>query len=111
MADSDMLGRVEALEMQVQELKSVQDLLMRLLSTTRPLANLLEYLRRHRRGGTGVVQPARRAPRRLARAQAAPSDVQLLPDAAGRDFPGASRRPSLRADAHRHDEGRSAGVP
>jgi hypothetical protein len=41
--DSDVLGRVEALEAQVAELKSVQDLLMRLLSTTRPLANLLEY--------------------------------------------------------------------
>ena len=39
----DVLGRVEALEAQVAELKSVQDLLMRLLSTTRPLANLLEY--------------------------------------------------------------------
>ena len=43
MTDSDMLGRVEALEGQVQELKSVQDLLMRLLATTRPLANLLEF--------------------------------------------------------------------
>ena len=43
MTDSDVLGRVEALEAQVAELKSVQDLLMRLLSTTRPLANLLEY--------------------------------------------------------------------
>jgi hypothetical protein len=41
--DSDLQGRVEALEGQVAELKSVQDLLMRLLSTTRPLANLLEY--------------------------------------------------------------------
>ena len=43
MTDSDLQGRVEALEAQVAELKSVQDLLMRLLSTTRPLANLLEY--------------------------------------------------------------------
>ena len=43
MTDSDVLGRVEALEAQVQELKSVQDLLMRLLSTTRPLASLLEF--------------------------------------------------------------------
>ena len=43
MTDSDVLGRVEALEAQVAELKSVQDLLMRLMSTTRPLANLLEY--------------------------------------------------------------------
>ena len=43
MAELDLQGRVEALETQVAELKSVQDLLMRLLSTTRPLANLLEY--------------------------------------------------------------------
>ena len=43
MTESDLQGRVEALETQVAELKSVQDLLMRLLSTTRPLANLLEY--------------------------------------------------------------------
>ena len=43
MTDLDLQGRVEALEAQVAELKSVQDLLMRLMSTTRPLANLLEY--------------------------------------------------------------------
>ena len=43
MTDSDVLGRIEALEAQVAELKSVQDLLMRLLATTRPLANLLEF--------------------------------------------------------------------
>ena len=43
MTDLDLQGRVEALEAHVAELKSVQDLLMRLLSTTRPLANLLEY--------------------------------------------------------------------
>ena len=43
MTDSDLQARVDALEAQVAELKSVQDLLMRLLSTTRPLANLLEY--------------------------------------------------------------------
>lgn len=43
MTDSDLQGRIEALEGQVQELKSVQDLLMRLLSTTRPLANVLEF--------------------------------------------------------------------
>lgn len=43
MSDVDVVGRIEALEAQVAELKSVQDLLMRLLSTTRPLANLLEY--------------------------------------------------------------------
>lgn len=43
MAEPDVLGRIEALEAEVQELKSVQDLLMRLVSTSRPLANLLEY--------------------------------------------------------------------
>ena len=43
MTDSDLPGRVEALETQVAELKSVQDLLMRLLATTRPLAGLLEF--------------------------------------------------------------------
>jgi len=41
--DSDLQGRIEALEAQVQELKSVQDVLMRLLATTRPLANVLEF--------------------------------------------------------------------
>ncbi len=43
MTDSDLAGRIDALETQVAELKSVQELLMRLLSTTRPLANLLQY--------------------------------------------------------------------
>ena len=43
MTDSDLQGRLEALEAQVQELKSVQDLLMRLLATTRPLASVLEF--------------------------------------------------------------------
>ncbi len=43
MTDSELAGRVEALEAQVAELRAVQDVLMRLLSTTRPLANLLEY--------------------------------------------------------------------
>lgn len=42
-SESETLARLTALEAQVQELKSVQDLLLRLLSTTRPLANLLEY--------------------------------------------------------------------
>jgi hypothetical protein len=41
--DSDLQRRVEALETQVAELTSVQDLLMRLMSTTRPLASLLEF--------------------------------------------------------------------
>jgi hypothetical protein len=42
-ADSDLLGRVEALETQVAELRSVQDVLMRLLSTTRPLESVLRF--------------------------------------------------------------------
>jgi hypothetical protein len=41
--DSELQGRIEALEAQVAELKSVQDLLMRLLATTRPLASVLEF--------------------------------------------------------------------
>jgi hypothetical protein len=41
--DSELQGRIEALETQVAELQSVQDLLMRLLSTTRPLATVLEF--------------------------------------------------------------------
>ncbi len=43
----------EALETQVQELKSVQDLLMRLLATTRPLASMLEFY-----GGTEATERA-----------------------------------------------------
>lgn len=41
--DPDVLDRLATLEARVQELQSVQDLLLRLLSTSRPLANLLEY--------------------------------------------------------------------
>jgi hypothetical protein len=41
--DSEMMRRLAAVELQVEELKSVQDLLVRLLSTTRPLSSLLEY--------------------------------------------------------------------
>ena len=46
MPDSDfsaLSARVADLEAQVQDLKAVQDLLLRLLATTRPLAALLEY--------------------------------------------------------------------
>ena len=43
MTDPDVLDRLSTLEARVQELQSVQDLLLRLLSTSRPLANLLEY--------------------------------------------------------------------
>jgi len=41
--ESDSSARLAAIEEQVEELKSVQELLLRLLSTTRPLAKLLEY--------------------------------------------------------------------
>ena len=51
--DSDVRARIEALETQVQELKSVQDLLMRLLATTRPLASMLEFY-----GGTEAIERA-----------------------------------------------------
>jgi hypothetical protein len=43
MPESDVIARVAALEAEIQELKAVQDLLLRLLSTTRPLSGLLEY--------------------------------------------------------------------
>ena len=43
MTDSDVAARVAALEREIQELKAVQDLLLRLLSTTRPLSSMLEY--------------------------------------------------------------------
>ncbi len=43
MTDSDVLDRLALLEAKVEELQSVQDLLLRLLSTSRPLAHLLEY--------------------------------------------------------------------
>ena len=43
MPESDPTARLAAIEAQIEELKSVQELLLRLLSTTRPLAKLLEY--------------------------------------------------------------------
>jgi hypothetical protein len=43
MPESDVIARVAALEAEIHELKAVQDLLLRLLSTTRPLSGLLEY--------------------------------------------------------------------
>lgn len=43
MVESDVMTRLAALEMEIQELKAVQDLLLRLLSTTRPLSSVLEY--------------------------------------------------------------------
>jgi hypothetical protein len=51
--DSDLQGRIEALETQVAELRSVQDLLVRLLSTTRPLASVLEFF-----GATDAAEQA-----------------------------------------------------
>jgi len=43
MAEPDLAARVAALETEIAELKAVQSLLLRLLSTTRPLAGVLEY--------------------------------------------------------------------
>ena len=37
------MARLAVLEGEVQELKAIQDLMLRLLSTTRPLARLLEF--------------------------------------------------------------------
>jgi hypothetical protein len=41
--DSDITARLSAIELQLEELRAVQDLLLRLLSTTRPLSSMLEY--------------------------------------------------------------------
>lgn len=43
MSDADVLARLAQIESQIQELKSMQDMVLRLLATTRPLASLLEY--------------------------------------------------------------------
>lgn len=43
MSESDVTTRLAALETEVEELKVVQALLLRLLSTTRPLSGMLEY--------------------------------------------------------------------
>jgi hypothetical protein len=43
MSDADVTARLAALETEIQELRAVQNLLLRLLSTTRPLASVLEY--------------------------------------------------------------------
>lgn len=43
MSETDVTARLAAMEAQIEELKSVQELLLRLLSTSRPLSKLLEY--------------------------------------------------------------------
>ena len=43
MSDADVTARLAALETEIEELRAVQNLLLRLLSTTRPLASVLEY--------------------------------------------------------------------
>ena len=43
MSESELAARVAALEAKVDELKSVQDLLMRLVSGSRPLSSFLEF--------------------------------------------------------------------
>jgi hypothetical protein len=42
-SDSDVMARIADIEAQVQELKAVQDLLLRVLATTKPLSSLIEY--------------------------------------------------------------------
>jgi hypothetical protein len=42
-SDSDVTARLTELEAQVRELKSLQELVLRLLSTTRPLSSMLEF--------------------------------------------------------------------
>jgi len=42
MAQVDVTARLAKLETEVQEISAVQDLLLRLMSTTRPLARLIE---------------------------------------------------------------------
>ena len=42
-SETDVTARLAAMESQIEELKSVQELLLRLLSTSRPISKLLEY--------------------------------------------------------------------
>jgi hypothetical protein len=42
-SDADVKSRLAEIEAEIQELKAMQDLLLRLLSTTRPLSSLLKY--------------------------------------------------------------------
>jgi hypothetical protein len=41
--DSDVMIRLAEIEAQIRELKSMQELVLRLLATTRPLSHLLEF--------------------------------------------------------------------
>ena len=41
--EPELVRRVAALESEVEELKAMQQLMLRLLSTTKPLSNLLQY--------------------------------------------------------------------
>ena len=43
MSEFDLSARVAALEAKVEELESMQQLLLRLMSTTRPLDGLLDF--------------------------------------------------------------------
>ena len=44
MTDADLTGRVEKLEARIAELELMQNLLLRLMSSTRPLGQLLEQM-------------------------------------------------------------------
>jgi hypothetical protein len=52
-SESETTARLAAMEAQIDELKSVQELLLRLLSTSRPLSKLLEYY-----GATDTMEQA-----------------------------------------------------
>jgi hypothetical protein len=43
MSNADVMARLTEIESQIRELKSMQDLMLRLLSAKRPLASLLDY--------------------------------------------------------------------
>lgn len=43
MSDVDVKDRLAGIEAEIQELKAMQDLLLRLVSTIRPLSSLLKY--------------------------------------------------------------------
>jgi hypothetical protein len=42
-SESELAARIGELESEIRELQSMQELVLRILSTTRPLSNLLQY--------------------------------------------------------------------
>lgn len=43
MSEADLVERIAALESEVQDLRTLQELILRVLSTTKPLSNVLQY--------------------------------------------------------------------